>query len=453
MTDTRRQRLPVSLPVALTVAGSDSGGGAGIQADLKTMEAHGAFGTSVLTAVTAQNTLGVEDTHVLPPAQVRAQYRAVVDDLDVGAIKTGMLATSDIVETVTDLFTDYDGPVVVDPVMVAASGDRLLSEDAEAAYDDLIADATLVTPNADEAEVLTGRTLESPEDARAAGEDLLARGAEAALMKGGHLGGDVVVDTLVTDDGVERFEHPRVDTDATHGSGDTLASAIAARLAAGATLADAVEAGTTFMERAVRYGLDVGEGPGAVHHHVGIRDEAARHPTLEAVEDLLASFVERDVRPLVPEVGMNVAGATPYAEEVGEVAAVEGRIARTMDGVAATRGVRMGASSHIARFLLASRERDPTQRFAANVRFDDAVEAALPRADLGGPVVTFDRADEPDDAAGTMDWSAGVAFEAAGGAPAAIYDHGAVGKEPMVRLLAPDAAALREQVFALLDAL
>ncbi|MFB6303337.1 MAG: bifunctional hydroxymethylpyrimidine kinase/phosphomethylpyrimidine kinase [Haloferacaceae archaeon] len=453
MTDDRRQRLAVSPPVALTVAGSDSGGGAGVQADLKTMEAHGVFGTSVLTAVTAQNTLGVEGTHVLPPEQVRAQYRAVVDDLDVGAIKTGMLATSEVIETVVDLFADYDGPVVIDPVMVAASGDRLLSEDAEAAYDDLIADATLVTPNADEAEVLTGRALDGPEDARAAGEDLVDLGADAALMKGGHLGGDVVVDTLVTPDGVERFEHPRVDTEATHGSGDTLASAIAARLASGEALPDAVGAGTSFMERAVRYGLDVGEGPGAVHHHVGLREEAARHPTMEAVEDLVAAFVERDVRPLVPEVGMNVAGATPYAERVGEVAAVEGRVARTMEGVAATRGVRMGASSHIARFLLSARERDPSLRFAANVRFDETVEAALPDADLGGPAVTFDRTDEPADVAGTMDWSARVAFEAAGGTPAAVYDHGAVGKEPMVRLLAPDAATLRERTFAILDAL
>ncbi|MFB6282299.1 MAG: bifunctional hydroxymethylpyrimidine kinase/phosphomethylpyrimidine kinase [Haloferacaceae archaeon] len=453
MTDDRRVPAPVRPPVALTVAGSDSGGGAGIQADLKTMEAHGAFGTSVLTAVTAQNTRGVEDTHVLPPDQVRAQYRAVIEDFDVGAVKTGMLATRELIETVVDLFADYDGPVVVDPVMVAASGDRLLTEEAEAAYDDLIADAALVTPNADEAEVLTGRTLSDPADARAAGEDLVDLGADAALMKGGHLGGDVVVDTLVTPGGVERFEHPRVDTDATHGSGDTLASAIAARLAAGASLRDAVAEGTAFMERAVRYGIDVGGGPGSVHHHVALREEAARHPTIEAVEDLLGAFVDRDVGPLVPEVGTNVVGATPYAERVEEVAAVEGRVARTMDGVAATRGVRMGASSHIARFLLAARERDPSLRFAANVRFDDAVEAALADADLGGPAVAFDRADEPDDAAGTMDWSAGAAFAAAEGTPAAVYDRGDVGKEPMVRLLAPDADALRRRTFALLDAL
>ncbi|MFB6156785.1 MAG: bifunctional hydroxymethylpyrimidine kinase/phosphomethylpyrimidine kinase [Haloferacaceae archaeon] len=453
MTDDLRRRAPVSPPVALAVAGSDSGGGAGIQADLKTMEAHGVFGTSVVTAVTAQNTRGVEGTHVLPVEEVRAQYRAVADDFDLGAVKTGMLATREVIEAVTDLLGGYGGPVVVDPVMVAASGDRLLTEAAESAYDDLIGEATLVTPNADEAEVLTGRTLSTTADAEAAGADLVDAGAGAALVKGGHLGGGTVTDVLVTAEGVERFEHPRVDTDATHGSGCALSSAVAARLASGESLRDAVEAGTAFMERAVRYGLDVGEGLGAVHHHVALREEAARPAALEAVEGLVAAFLGRDVSPLVPDVGTNVVGATPYAEGVGEVAAVEGRIAQTVDGAAATRGVRMGASSHVARFLLAARERDPALRFATNVRFDEDVEAALAAADLGGPAVAFDRADEPTDAAGTMDWSAGVAFDAAGGTPAAVYDRGDVGKEPMVRLLAPDAETLRRRAFALLDAL
>ncbi|MFB6160213.1 MAG: bifunctional hydroxymethylpyrimidine kinase/phosphomethylpyrimidine kinase [Haloferacaceae archaeon] len=451
--DGTRRRAPVTPPVALTIAGSDSGGGAGVQADLKTMEAHDAFGTSVVTAVTAQNTRGVAGSHVLPAEQVRAQYRAVAEDFDVRAVKTGMLATRPVIEAVTDLLGDYGGPVVVDPVMVAASGDRLLTPDAEAAYGDLLADATLVTPNADEAEVLTGVDVRSPEDAREAGEALVATGVDAALVKGGHLGGDRVVDTLVTDDGVERFEHARVDTDATHGSGCTLSSAVAARLAHGESVRDAVAAGTSFMARAVRYGLDVGEGPGSVHHLVDLRDAAAREPTTEAVERVLATLVERDVSPLVPEVGMNVVGATPYAEAVGDVAAVEGRISRTLAGVATTRGVRMGASSHVARFLLSAREFVPDLRFGANVRFDDAVEAALDEAELGGPVAEFDRGAEPEDAPGTMDWGAARAFADADEPPVAVFDRGAVGKEPMVRLVARDADAVRDRVLALLTAL
>ena len=263
---------PVSPPVALTIAGSDSGGGAGIQADLKTMTTHGVFGTSVVTATTAQNTRGVHDVVPLSAGHVVAQFDAVVDDLAPEAAKTGMLATREIVEAVTRKVREFDGPVVVDPVMVAATGDRLLSSEAEAAYDDLIASATLVTPNADEAAILVDGAVETPADAAAAGRTLVERGADAALVKGGHLDGDggVVVDTLVCgteggDPRVRRVENPRIDSAATHGSGCTLSSAIASRLARGEPPEDAVVAAVDGMGEAIRRGYDVGEGPGAVN--------------------------------------------------------------------------------------------------------------------------------------------------------------------------------------------
>ena len=282
---------PVTPPVALTVAGSDSGGGAGIQADLKTMTVHDVFGTSVVTATTAQNTEGVHDVTPLPADHVAAQFDAVVDDFAVEAVKTGMLATAGIVETVTDAIADFDGRAVVDPVMVAATGDRLLSAEAEAAYQDLIREATLVTPNVDEAEVLTDRDVDTAGDAAAAGRDLVDLGADAALVKGGHLSGETVVDTLVrsetlvdherdgNQDGsatdrtadepvtvdVVRFEGPRIDTEATHGAGCTLSSAIAARLARGEPLRGAVAAATRDMTDALRRGYDVGAGAGAVN--------------------------------------------------------------------------------------------------------------------------------------------------------------------------------------------
>jgi hydroxymethylpyrimidine/phosphomethylpyrimidine kinase len=466
-----RRRAPVSPPVALTVAGSDSGGGAGIQADLKTMEAHGVFGTSVVTAVTAQNTRGVERSHVLPVAEIKAQYRAVNEDFDLGAVKTGMLATEPVIDLVTDRAAAVDAPVVVDPVMVAASGDRLLDSDAEAAYAELIGEATLVTPNADEAAVLTGVEPTDRETAREAGAELVAMGADAALVKGGHVGpnDDTVTDTLVVgggesieqsegsaDDGdprVRTFEHPRVDTDATHGSGCTLSSAIAAHLAHGETLEFAVDAGAAFMQRAVRYGLDVGQGPGAVHHLAALREAADRHRTMTDVAEVVEAFVDRDVSRLVPEVGMNVVGATAYAEAVGETAAVEGRITRTFSGVAPNRGVRLGASSHVARFLLAAREFDPDLRFAVNCRFDDGTEAAT--AALDGPVAEYDRDAEPADASGTMGWGARQAFgavDAGDPTPVAVLDRGDVGKEAIIKLVAETPAALGERVFTLLDA-
>ncbi|RXK46884.1 bifunctional hydroxymethylpyrimidine kinase/phosphomethylpyrimidine kinase [Halorientalis pallida] len=447
----KRRAAPESRPVAMTVAGSDSGGGAGIQADLKTMEACGAFGTSAITSVTAQNTRGVEGTHLLPVAELEAQIEAVLDDFDVHAVKTGMLGTAEVVETVEG-YADRLPNLVVDPVMVAASGDRLLEPEAESAYEDLIGAATLVTPNADEAAVLTGIDPETEDDMRTVGEQLCDLGATAALVKGGHVEiGDreEVVDVLVTDETVETFRHPRVETDATHGSGCTLSSAIAARLSRGDDLTTAVEAGVDLLARAVRYPLDVGEGPGSVHHMVESRDRAARESTAERVTEVVERFVDRDVSRLVPEVGMNVVGATPYAERPDETAAVEGKITRTLSGVRPNRGVRFGASSHVAHFLIACREFDAARRFAVNCRFDDDVAAAL--ADLDGEVVTVESDDAPDAPGSIQRWLAGTAFERADGSPVAVVDRGGVGREPTVRLLADDATRVAERTLAVRD--
>jgi hydroxymethylpyrimidine/phosphomethylpyrimidine kinase len=450
MTGTRRP-APTEKPVVLTIAGSDSGGGAGIQADLKTIEATGGFGTSAVTAVTAQNTTGVASSHVLPVEELEAQLDAVLSDFDVRAAKTGMLATAEVVETVADYATDFEFPLVVDPVMVAATGDRLLTEAAEEAYEDLVAEATLVTPNADEAAVLTDVEPEDEAGARLAGQRVLTMGADAALVKGGHIPGDEVLDVLVTEETIETARHPRVDTDATHGSGCTLSAAIATRLARGESLVDAVGRSVDFMERAVRYHHDVGRGPGAVHHLVDLRNDAARDETAERVTDIVEWFVEENVRPLVPEVGMNVVGATPYAEEPGDAAAVEGRITKTIDGIAPNRGVRFGASSHVARFLLGAREYHPGFRFAVNCRFDEDVEAAL--SSLGWSVAEYDRSEEPDDADATMDWAAREVFEAGARPPVAIVDRGATGKEPVTKLLAGDGRTVAERVVELRDEL
>ena len=446
-----RNPAPVTPPVALTIATSDSGGGAGIQADLKTMEAGGAFGTSVVVATTAQNTRGVESIHTLPLEESRAQFDAVTDDFDVRAAKTGMLATTDIVEMVTEQARTVDFPLVVDPVMVATSGDRLLEPEAEAAYEDLVAESTLVTPNADEAEVLTGIEVTDSARAQQAAEQLLEMGAEAALVKGGHVPGDDIVDVLATEDSIETVRHTRVDTNATHGSGCTLSSAIATRLAHDDDLSVAVRTGIDLLSRAVRYNLDVGEGPGAVHHTVAVRDQAQRDPTAERVAEVVRQFLDRDVSRLVPEVGLNVVGATPYAEVPSECAAVEGRITRTLDGVAANRGVRFGASTHVARFLLAAREYDADLRFAVNCRYDDEVATALERLD--GEVASYDPDERPDEADGQMlAWAAREAFAATGETPAAVVGHAGVGWEPTAVLLASETATLTDRTVALLDA-
>jgi hydroxymethylpyrimidine/phosphomethylpyrimidine kinase len=448
-----RERAPTSPPVVLTVAGSDSGGGAGIQADLKTIEAGGAFGTSVLTSVTAQHTRGVESTHLLPLEEITAQYEAVASDFDVAALKTGMLATRAVVEFATERIAAQDAPAVVDPVMVAASGDRLLDPGAESAYEELAREATLLTPNADEAEVLTGLDIETTADAVAAAEQLVDDGVDAVLLKGGHVSGEVVVDVLVTGDRVERIRHPRVETDATHGSGCTLSSAIATRLAHGDDLHTAVQRGIDLLARAVRYSLDVGEGPGAVHHTVELRDRADREPTAEAVREVVREFVARDISPLVPAGGTDVVGATPYAETPAECAGVEGGLARGIDGIATRGAVRFGASDGLARVLLAARESDPDLRFAVTCRYGDDIAAALesldwPRGEYASSGVP-DPGDGGDD--GEIERTVADLFERSEGTPTVLVDPGRHGVEPTTTLLSRDPETLVERTATLLE--
>lgn len=448
-----RQSAPITKPVTLTIAGSDSGGGAGIQADLKTMEACDTFGTSVITALTAQNTQGVESSFVVPIPEIENQLDAVLSDFELSGVKTGMLATTDVIEVVTEYARSFESPLVVDPVMVATSGDRLLDEAAENAYENLVSAATLLTPNADETAVLTDIEPTNEEKAREAGERLLEMGCDAALITGGHIPSEDVLDVLVTEESTETYRHPRIETDATHGSGCTLSSAITARLAQGDDLFTAVEYATEFMERATRYHHDVGNGPGAVHHLAALREQAARQPVQETIETIVGEFVQQNVQPLVPEVGMNIVGATPYAESTGEVAAVEGRITKTIDGVTPNRGVRFGASSHMARFLLSLREHDSSIQFGVNCRFADDVERALDRLDW--TVAEYDRSEEPDPDVeeSTMGWGARQAFESVDGTPTAIIDRGDLGKEPIVKVFATDGETLCNRTMELLNSL
>jgi hydroxymethylpyrimidine/phosphomethylpyrimidine kinase len=258
----------VSAPrIALTIAGSDSGGGAGIQADLKTFAAHGVYGTSAITAVTAQNSVAVTDWVALEPRMVVAQIEAVATDMPVAAAKTGMLGSAAIVEAVAEAVERLRLPhLVVDPVMVAKSGDRLLDRDAEQAYvRDLLPLAELVTPNLAEAEALLGRPVRSLQAMHLAARELQAKGPRAVLVKGGHLEGDPV-DVLF--DGAVAVELParRIATPNTHGTGCTYSAAIAARLALGAPLIEAVRGAKAYLTEAIRRSYSVGRGHGPVDH-------------------------------------------------------------------------------------------------------------------------------------------------------------------------------------------
>ncbi len=253
-------------PVALTIAGSDSGGGAGITADLKTFEAHGVWGTVALVAVTAQNTVGVQSFETLPPALVRAQIESVVGDIGVAAAKTGMLATAELVSTVAGAVRELGvRNLVVDPVFVSKHGDTLLADDAVGALrEELLPLATVVTPNLPEAAALVGRPIEGRADMEAAAVALAELGPAVVLVKGGHLAGDDSPDCLVAEGEVQWLEGIRISGRHTHGTGCVLSAALTAELARGMEPADACVAAKRFVEKAIAAGVDLGGGVGPV---------------------------------------------------------------------------------------------------------------------------------------------------------------------------------------------
>ena len=443
---------------ALTIAGSDSGGGAGIQADLKTFAALGVHGLCVITAITAQNTYEVRAVHDVPLDIIRSQFEAVVEDIGVDAAKTGMLSRKEVVELVASLIKSYGIPTVVDPVMFAKSGAPLLKEDAvESLIRYLIPVATVVTPNRFEAERITGVQLRSTEDAKRAAkiivEDL---GARAAVVKGGHIEGDESVDVLYVDGVFREFRSRRVQTKATHGTGCSFSAAIAAELAKGRGIPEAVKIAKEFVTVAIEYGLEIGRGHGPVNPTAWLYIPAEKYRVLENLRKAV-EVVEQNsdiILPLVPEVSMNIAMALPkpYAKSVRDVAAVPGRIVRAGNKVKAVMPPDFGVSRHLARAVLTAMKYDERVRAVANVRFDEElVEIAK---NLGYTVSFYDRSREPPEIKSvegmSISWGIEEAVKAAGGrVPDIVYHRGDWGKEPMINIFGETATDVVNKVLAL----
>ena len=435
-------------PVAITIAGSDSGGGAGIEADLKTFAAMGVHGAAAITSVTAQNTYSVSAIHDLPSEMVVKQIEAVAEDMGIDAGKTGMLSNKGIIEAVARSVGRLGFPLVVDPVMIAKSGAPLLKPDAvEALVKLLIPEAILVTPNKPEAERLAGINISSLEDARRAAriivEDL---GASAAIVKGGHLEGGEAVDVLYYEGRYKEYRAPRIRGGCTHGTGCSFSAAIAAGLARGMDLWDAVDTAKRLISMAIDYGVRVGRGFCPVNPSAWLEIPAQRYIVLEDVRRAVAMLVEHGeaVSRYVPEVQVNIAMAIDprYARGISDVAGVKGRIIRYGGTIRPAGPVEFGASSHMARLVLAAMRRDPSVRAAMNLAMSmDLVEAAR---SLGYKAVFVDRALEPDNVKNvegkSMEWVVEEAFSKAGGTPDIIYDHGDYAREPMIRILGRSAS-------------
>lgn len=259
---------PHTFPVALTIAGSDSGGGAGIQADLKTFQTFGVFGTTAITAITAQDTTGVRSIHPIPLNLVQDQIDVVVEDLSPRSVKTGMLATAELVGLVAEALDRHKlSTYVLDPVMVTTSGHRLLEPPAIASLTSLLLPrAALVTPNLEEARILTGLSIADEEGQTLAARQLVEMGASAALVKGGHGTGPTVIDILWDGHELHRWEHPRIQTGSTHGTGCSLSAAITASLARGASMVSAVALALNWMPRAIATAPHLGRGHGPINH-------------------------------------------------------------------------------------------------------------------------------------------------------------------------------------------
>ena len=448
-------------PTLLTIAGSDSCGGAGAQADLKVFAMLGGYGASVLTALTAQNTTGVSGIHAVPGAFVLQQYQAVTSDLNVRAAKTGMLHSAEVIQALAEVLARRSFPLVVDPVCVSQSGTRLLEESAVAALArSIFPQADLLTPNIPEAELFAGLRIKSAQDICEAGERLLALGPKAVLIKGGHMDSPASTDWYVTP-GQKAIPlmQARVDTKNLHGTGCALSAAITAHLGQGLEMLVAVRRAQHYLQAALRSSYAVGAGGGSPNHSVPLFKEQARLGLLRELADagreltLLPCFAR-----LVPEVRSNLALALPYAGSSDDVAAFSGRITCTRRGdVILAGGPEFGASSHMARVVLAARKVNPRLSCALNIAFSEATVGAVKRAGL--TIAHFNRAEEPEldreAEGGTMDWGTIAAMERhkSPSTVDAVLDPGAMGKEPMIRILAVDTRELLAKVRRILDLL
>jgi hydroxymethylpyrimidine/phosphomethylpyrimidine kinase len=445
----------VRIPRALTVAGSDSGGGAGIQADLKTFAALGVHGMSAITSITAQNTYSVTRVVDLDPEMVVEQIRVCVEDIGVDAVKTGMLHTTDIIRAVADELRKIPAPKVVDPVMVAKSGAPLLRDDAiKTLVEELIPIADVVTPNAREAERLAGILVKDLEDQKRAAKAIAELGARAVVVKGGHIDGPVVRDVLYFNGDYIVLESERIQTKNTHGTGCTFASAIAAYLAHGTEIVHAVRRAKEFVTDAIRYGLDLGKGAGPVNPLWSTLRKARLYEAIENVR-VATEVLERvdGIGWICPESMINLAEVVPYGSSNDDVVGIPGRIVNVVGRLRASSFPRPGGSKHVASAVLVAHSLDRRVRAAMNVRYDQRILESAVR--LGMSVSSYDRSREPPEIKSvegmTIRWGVREAFNQAGKVTDIVYHLGDFGKEPMITIFGENAVDVVKKLLRILN--
>jgi len=443
------------IPIAMTIAGSDSGGGAGIQADLKTFSAMGVHGAVVITSVTAQNTLGIKGIHDLPPEFVKLQIETVMEDLEVKAIKTGMLSNSEIIEVVSSSLESARAPIVVDPVMVAESGGTLLERNAlDTLLEKLLPMAKIVTPNRMEAEKLSGIKISSIEDAKKAAKLISKKtGIEAVLVKGGHLeskgkgergeNSSESIDVLYHEGEFREYSSKRISGDF-HGTGCSFSAAITSGLAKGFSLEESVRIAKEFINLAMKFSRKVGKGLLLVNPSAWVDLPAEKWKVYRKIEEGLGILEEVEgIHELIPEVGSNLVMALPreYCMNVGDVAGVLGRISTLGSKIKACGPIRFGASKHLAKAVLKAMEYDSEMRASINIRYSPEIVKIA--REIGFSISNYDRREEPPEIklkeGESIPWGIKIAIEKLGKVPDLIYHEGDFGKEPMVNIFGRDA--------------
>ncbi|MGQ9498925.1 MAG: bifunctional hydroxymethylpyrimidine kinase/phosphomethylpyrimidine kinase [Dissulfurimicrobium sp.] len=437
----------------LSIAGSDPGGGAGIQQDIKVFTALGVYGSAVITALTIQNTLGVQGVLPVDADFVARQTTAVLKDIRPHAIKTGMLMDSMIIEAVSHAISSSVNDailVVVDPVMIAKDGTPLLEKEAVCVLKDrLLSIADVITPNIPEAEALLEMRIPDVGVMRKAALDLLrmVKKGGSVVLKGGHLEGSMALDIVATPNGVTELPHDRIQTIHTHGTGCTFSSALAVFLAEGCNVTEAARKAKVFVTTAIRGAFKIGCGIGPTNPIAPLENSLERFDVIRRLEEAADHLSSLPCRALVPEVQINIGYSLPWPDSIMDVAAFPGRIIGFKDGAKAVSCPEFGASSHVARIILTAMSFDPAFRSAMNIRFDGNYIKRAVR--LGLTVQEFSRDEEPEEVrireGSTLSWGVRKAIERAGRVPDLIFDLGAVGKEPMIRLIGKEPAEVVEK--------
>ena len=432
----------------LSIAGSDPSGGAGIQMDLKVFSVLGDYGMAVPTALTVQNTKGVYETFHIPERLILKQIEAVLNDIKVDGVKIGMLGTSRLAKPLSELLRGRVNTVVYDPVITSTTGSTLTEGEASWLLE-LAGICSVITPNLEEFKRLTGKS--SIEEGV---KSLRDRGVNCSVViTGADSGKDCVIDVIVTDS-IKSFQHDKIDIpEGTHGTGCAFSSALLHYICAGLPLEEAYLKARSFVKEGLKGALKVGGGIVPVRPEANTARDAERFRVLERLKRALGLLKETPgIHRLIPEVQSNLGECIPNPKGIEDVAAFPGRIVRVKDSIATVACPEFGASSHVARIILAANRYDPEIRACMNVRYSTEI---VERAKEKFKVSSFSRKEEPEEVkereGSTLDWGTEVAIKKACEVPDIIYDTGDVGKEPMVRVLGRDAIDVVRKVIGLLQ--